>query len=204
MDELNNNQEKKLDKLTIKSIIESLLFINENPISLEELKEVLEIEKKEIEIVSGICIVKVAGGYQMCASPLNEPWIKKLYQGRSRQKLSQAALETLAIVAYRQPITRIEIESIRGVNSEGVIKHLLELGLVKVGGRKEVIGRPFFYITTRKFLEYFGLNSLKDLPNLEEFSSFATKVEEKVQKDSSIEVELKEDKLSFTKMEEEK
>jgi segregation and condensation protein B len=119
--------------------------------------------------------VKVAGGYQMCSNPENEQWIKKLYQEKNKQKLSIASLETLAIIAYKQPITRLEIEAIRGVNTEGVLKHLLELGLIKTEGRKEVVGRPFMYITTRKFLEYFGLNSLKDLPKLEEFASIEEK-----------------------------
>lgn len=166
------------------SILESLLFVNERPIAVGQLSEILEIDKRDIEKAlgeltqeyrernSGICIVKVAGGYQMCSRPDNESWIRKMYQDRSRQKLSHAALETLAIIAYKQPITRMEIESIRGVNVDGVVRHLLKLGLVKCAGRKEVVGRPFLHITTRKFLEYFGLNLLRDLPKLEEFSSF--------------------------------
>ena len=175
--------DKENNYMNIKSIIESLLFINERPLTINELAEVIGIDKKTIEANieelieefrnrnSGICIVKVAGGYQMCSNPENEQWIRKLYQEKNKQKLSTAALETLAIIAYKQPITRLEIESIRGVNVDGVLKHLLELGLIKTEGRKEVIGRPFLYITTRKFLEYFGLNSLKDLPKLEEFAS---------------------------------
>jgi len=173
--------------MNIKSIIESLLFINERPITINELIDVIGVDKKTIETSieelieefknknSGICIVKVAGGYQMCSNPENEQWIKKLYQEKNKQKLSIASLETLAIIAYKQPITRLEIEAIRGVNTEGVLKHLLELGLIKTEGRKEVVGRPFMYITTRKFLEYFGLNSLKDLPKLEEFASIEEK-----------------------------
>ena len=106
----------------------------------------------------------------MCSQPNNESWIKKMYREKNKQKLSVASLETLAIIAYKQPITRLEIESIRGVNVDGVTRHLLKLGLIKTAGRKEVIGRPFLHITTRKFLEYFGLNTLKDLPRLEEFA----------------------------------
>ena len=106
----------------------------------------------------------------MCANSANEEWIKKLYKERNKQKLSRASLETLAIIAYRQPITRLEIEEIRGVDSSGVIHHLLDLELISIRGKKEVPGRPFLYVTTKKFLEYFGLNSLEDLPNLEEFS----------------------------------
>jgi segregation and condensation protein B len=172
---------------SIKSILESLLFVNEKPISLDELCAVLEAPKKDIEAAlqdlttqylsrnGGVCIVQVAGGYQMCSSPTNEPWIKKMYRERSKHKLTGPSLETLAIIAYKQPLARIEIEAIRGVNIDGVIRHLLSLGLIKTEGRKEVVGRPFLYVTTRKFLEYFGLNSLKDLPKLEEFTAIAQK-----------------------------
>lgn len=170
-----------INKERLRSIIESLLFINEKPIDIQEMSEILEVDKKDIADIlenisneykqrsSGICIVKVAGGYQMCSHPDNEPWVRKMYKERGKQKLSIASLETLAIIAYKQPITRIEIEAIRGVNIDGVLRHLLNLGLIKMHGRKEVIGRPFLYITTRKFLEYFGLNILSDLPKLEEF-----------------------------------
>jgi len=176
-----------MGKDQIKSILEALLFVNERPLEVNTLAEIMEIEKKEIEFSleelaktykdreSGLCIVKVAGGYQMCSNPENEVWIKKMYQEKNKQKLSIASLETLAIIAYKQPITRVEIESIRGVNIDGVTRKLTELGLVKIGGRKDVIGRPFLYITTRKFLEYFGINSLKDLPKLEDFAALVDK-----------------------------
>ncbi len=174
-----------MDKTNVKSILEALLFINERPIEVGELTEVLEISRKETEAAleelsleykersSGICIVKVAGGYQMCSSPDNETWVKKMYQERTKQKLSIASLETLAVIAYKQPVTRVEIEAIRGVNVDGVARKLSELGLIKIAGRKDVIGKPFLYITTRKFLEYFGINALKDLPKLEEFAVLA-------------------------------
>jgi segregation and condensation protein B len=173
--------------MNLKPIIESLLFVNERPIELAELTEILGTAKKEVEETvellireynergSGICIVRVAGGYQMCSSPQSEPWIKQMYRERGKQKLTAASLETLAIIAYKQPITRMEIEAIRGVNIDGVTKHLTDLGLIKIEGRKEVPGRPFLYITTRKFLEYFGLNALKDLPKLEDFVALAKK-----------------------------
>ncbi|MDD5069367.1 MAG: SMC-Scp complex subunit ScpB [Candidatus Omnitrophica bacterium] len=175
--------DEAIEKKQIKQILESLLFINEKPIEISELLRVTEKDKKEVgsaldELISeyeqrssGISIVKVAGGYQMCSHPDNEPWVKKMYRERSKHKLSTAALESLAIIAYKQPITRMEIESIRGVNVDGVSRHLLNMGLIKTAGRKDVIGKPFLYITTRKFLEYFGLNSLRDLPKLEEFAS---------------------------------
>lgn len=176
-----------MDIKRIKSITESLMFINEKPIEANVLREVLEVDKKELETAleeltrnykdskMGICIVKVAGGYQMCSAPENEPWIKRMYQEKNKHKLSIASLETLAIAAYKQPITRIEIEAIRGVNVDGVVKKLSDLGLIKIVGRKDVIGKPFLYATTRKFLEYFGINSLKDLPKLEDFIALAEK-----------------------------
>ncbi|MDD5584999.1 MAG: SMC-Scp complex subunit ScpB [Candidatus Omnitrophica bacterium] len=178
-----------LDKSKIKSIAESLLFVNEKPIEIAELSEILSVDKRLVEealeeLVTdytnkpcGISIVKVAGGFQMCSSPESEMWIKKMYRERGKQKLSVASLETLAIISYKQPITRMEIESIRGVNIDGVMKHLTDLGLIKIEGRKEVPGKPFLYVTTRKFLEYFGLNALKDLPKLEEFMILASKEE---------------------------
>ncbi|MCF7874980.1 MAG: SMC-Scp complex subunit ScpB [Candidatus Omnitrophica bacterium] len=176
-----------MDIEKVKSILESLLFVNERPIQLAEISRILELKNKEIKRAfetlkdeyknrdSGIAIVSVAGGYQMCSAPFNEPWIKKMYSHQNKQKLSTASLETLAIIAYKQPITRVEIEEIRGVNVDGVVRKLGELGLVKTAGRKEVVGKPFLYITTRKFLEYFGINSLEDLPNLEEFVNLAEK-----------------------------
>lgn len=177
--------EEFLTKKKVKTLIESLLFANENPVRVEELTQIIEAEKKDIEEIleelrddyqqrgAGICIVKVAGAYQMCSLPESEPWIKKMYRERTKHKLSTAALETLAIIVYKQPITRMEIEAIRGVNIDGVARHLLNLGLIKPEGRKEVVGRPFLYVTTKKFLEYFGLNSLKDLPKLEDFVTLA-------------------------------
>ncbi len=170
--------------MRIKSILESLLFVSDKPLEPKEVAEILEISKKDIEEKieeliqdyknrdAGICIIKVAGGYKMCAAPSNEEWIRKMYKERNKRKLSTASLETLAIIAYKQPITKPEIEAIRGVDVSGVIKHLLDIGLIKIGGRKDVPGRPFIYITTKKFLEHFGLNSLDELPNLEEFAGF--------------------------------
>lgn len=180
------------DGVRIKSIIEALLFVNEKPIEVKEFVEILDISKHEVETVmqelsveyherhSGMCIVPLAGGYQMCSSPENEEWIKKMYRERRKHRLSLPALETLAIIAYKQPITKMEMETLRGVNIDGVLKHLSDLGLIKFGGRKEVVGRPFLYITTRKFLEYFGLNSLADLPKLEDFLTLGEKTNNSV------------------------
>lgn len=167
------------------AILEALLFISDKPLSLQELSEVLAEDKEKIDGYlrnlaeeyrkreAGIKIIKVAGGFKMCANSQYEEWIKKLSRHRNKKSLSKASLETLAIIAYRQPITRLEIEEIRGVDSTGVIHHLLELELITTGGKKEVPGRPFLYVTTKKFLEYFGLDSLDDLPDLEEFSKLS-------------------------------
>ncbi|OQX87905.1 MAG: SMC-Scp complex subunit ScpB [Candidatus Omnitrophica bacterium 4484_70.2] len=167
------------------AILEALLFISDKPLSLRELSEVLAEDKEKIDGYlknlaeeyrkreAGIKIIKVAGGFKMCANSQYEEWIKKLSRQRNKKTLSKASLETLAIIAYRQPITRLEIEEIRGVDSTGVITHLLELELITTQGKKEVPGRPFLYVTTKKFLEHFGLNSLDDLPDLEEFSKLS-------------------------------
>lgn len=175
--------------MNLKSILESILFVNENPVTVEEIVRALDIEKEKIieslellrkeyaERESGISIVKVAGGYQMCSSASNAEWIRKIYKERFKQHLSRASLEVLAIIAYKQPVTKLEIESIRGVNCTEVLKTLLNMGLIKIAGRKNVLGRPFLYRTSRKFLEYFGLNSLSELPRLDEISSFLSKRE---------------------------
>lgn len=189
-----------MEKKEIKSAAEALLFINEKSVEAAELSKIIGVDKKGVEEIldelvfeytsrnSGICIVKVAGGYQMCSSPENEPWIKKMHQERNKQKLSIASLETLAIVAYKQPITRVEIEAIRGVNVDGVMRKLSETNLIKISGKKDVVGRPFLYTTTDKFLEYFGLNSLKDLPKLEDFVALAEQNEalEKTEEETQI------------------
>lgn len=168
-----------------KSIIESLLFIYGEPLSRDRLKEILEIDAKEVDrllsdIVSeyalkntGILIVDVAGGVQMVTNPDCAPWIKKLLSTAMPSRLSIPSLETLAIIAYKQPIIKSEIESIRGVNSDGVVRTLLERRLIKILGRKEVPGRPLLYGTTREFLQSFGLKDLSELPTLKEFHEMA-------------------------------
>src|SRR3989338_9017752 len=117
-------------------------------------------------------VVEIAGGYQMLSSPAYVSYIRDFYKTKHKEKLSKPALETLAIIAYKQPVTRTDVELIRGVNSDGVIAHLLTKELVKPVGRKDVPGRQFLYGTTRQFLEYFGLKSLEDLPPLEAFPHF--------------------------------
>ena len=168
-----------------KQIIEALLFTSERPLSLEQIKEVLEqldnqtiksliaqLKNEYADSGRSFNIVEVAGGYQLTTQPEYAPWLKKLYSKTRKEKLSHPALETLAIIAYRQPVTRHEVEDIRGVNVDGVLNTLMQRSLVRINGRKPIPGRPFLYSTTRQFLEFFGLQSLGDLPKLEEFEEF--------------------------------
>ena len=171
-----------MEKTRIRSIIESLLFVSGEPVSLERISQIIEgVEKKELrQIISelaqeyqeqgrGIRIVEVGGGYQFETARENAEYLLKLIKTRPA-RLTRPALETLAIIAYRQPITRLEVDEIRGVDSSGVIRTLLEYGLIQVMGRKDVPGRPLIYGTTQKFLEFFRLKSLSDLPSPEEFA----------------------------------
>lgn len=175
--------EEVFQKAKLKSVIESLIFTAEKPIPIEEikklfpeidtldLKESIETSMRELEARGGgVRIIEIAGGYQMVTAAENAPELKEFYRIKHTEKLSRPSLETLAIVAYKQPVTRIDVESIRGVNTDGVIKNLLEKGLIRIVGRKEVIGRPYVYGTSRHFLDYFGLKSLEELPKIEEFA----------------------------------
>jgi segregation and condensation protein B len=161
----------------MKAVIEGLLFAaGEDGLSLKELAEVTGLDKHKVELLiheirvdwkeqgRGMQIVKVAQVYQMTTLPEHAPYFEKLAQAPTRTGLSRAALETLAIIAYRQPITRVEIEEIRGVKSDRVIQVLQRKGLIKEVGRAEGAGRPILYGTTKEFLEYFGLNHIEELP----------------------------------------
>ncbi len=167
----------------VKAVIEALLFSSDRPLTLEQLKSILDgFETSQIrafleELSSdyeksnrGIRIVEVAGGFQMITAPDFAPFLKKLYKQRRVERLSKPALETLAIIAYKQPVTKLEIESLRNVDVGGVIKNLLDKSLIRIAGRKKAPGRPYVFGTTRQFLEYFGLNSLDELPKMEDFS----------------------------------
>jgi segregation and condensation protein B len=166
----------------LKAIVEALIFASPEPVTIKTLIKLLDSEPKE-EIVSavealkkdydrpgGLQMVEVAGGYQIVTRPELHEWVRRLFHERTTQKLSVAALETLAVVAYKQPVTAPEIADIRGVNTAGVLGTLLERKLIKIVGRKQVVGRPFLYGTTREFLERFGLNDLSDLPKVEDMS----------------------------------
>lgn len=177
-----------MDREIYKSVIEALIFTSDKPINLEQIKNVFEdIDSADIrslieELKSdfetnkrGLRITEVAGGFQMITAPNLVSYLKKYYKQRQSEKLTSPSLETLAIIAYKQPVTRLEIESIRGVNVDGVIKSLTEKNLIRIAGRKNIIGRPFVYGTTRQFLEYFGLKSLEELPKMEEFANLVAK-----------------------------
>jgi len=166
----------------LKAILESLLFVSPEPLSAVRLVAVLgDVTKVEVERTlkslgkdldqdgRGIRLVEVAGGYRLVTKQEYASWIKRLDKAKSAAKLSRSALESLAIIAYKQPLVRSEIEEIRGVETSGVVRTLLERKLVRIVGRKEVPGRPIMYGTTKFFLEHFGLNDLSQLPPLREF-----------------------------------
>lgn len=167
--------------MKIEKLIEALLFASDIPLNLNKLKEILEVNSSK-EIREGIqslqkyydktdstlTIIEVAGGYQIVSREQFSPYVQKLYKGRQVSRLTQRGLETLAIVAYKQPITKHEIESIRGVNVDGVVKTLLERNLITIEGRQKAPGNPLLYGTTKYFLEYFGLKNIESLPKLKE------------------------------------
>jgi len=167
----------------LKPIVEALIFASPEPLTRKSLYKLLDAEPREdvdaalaavkadYERPGGLQLVEVAGGYQIVTRTELHEWVRKLFHERTSQKLSVQALETLAVIAYKQPVTAPEIAEIRGVSSSGgVLSTLVERHLIKTVGRKPVVGRPFMYATTREFLERFGLNDLTDLPKVEELS----------------------------------
>ena len=166
--------------LSAESVVEAVLFASDEPLTAERLANIAESRVKQIRQhvkslnekyqanKNAFRIEQVAGGYQMMTLSPYKHWLKKLLRARSDSKLSPAALETLAIIAYKQPVIRADIEAIRGVTVGEITRGLMYKGLVKIVGRAEVLGRPMLYGTTKKFLEIFGLNTLKDLPKVEE------------------------------------
>lgn len=189
-----------MDRNFLKGIIETLIFITDKPLSKQKILEIIDDPDISIELIdelineltthylqnSAIEIRNVAEGYQMATKPIYAEYVRRLYRDRTLLRLSPAAVETLAIIAYRQPITKAEIEETRGVDCTGVIETLLERKLIKIVGRKEVIGRPLLYGTTNEFLKYFGLNSLSDLPPIEQF------IEENTEEETKLETEQQE------------
>jgi segregation and condensation protein B len=167
----------------LKPIIEALIFASPEPMTPKMLYKLLDGEPREdvdaavaalkadYERPGGLQIVEVAGGYQIVTRSELHEWVRKIFHERTTSKLSVQALETLAVIAYKQPVTSAEIAEIRGVSSSGgVLSTLVERRLIRIVGRKQVVGRPFMYATTRDFLERFGLNDLSDLPKVEEMA----------------------------------
>ena len=161
-------------------VVEALLFASDAPLEAERIREVLELPSvdearqlvRELTVryegeARTLQILEVAGGYRMVTRPEVAPWLVRLARARTRTRLSRPALEALAIIAYKQPVSRPEIDAVRGVNSEGVLDNLLERRLVRIAGRKEAPGRPYLFETTREFLVAFGLRDVGDLPKVE-------------------------------------
>lgn len=190
-----------LDEGLLKSIIEAIIFASDKPISIKQIKDITECSDTEIvrKLVEELKqdyinskrsfgLVEIAGGLRFSTDPFFARWLKKLYNLKQSECLSGATLETLAIIAYKQSVTKTDIEFIRGVNVDGIIGKLIQKGLVKIIGRKEVIGRPFLYSTTKLFLQYFGLNSIEELPALPEFRNADLEFKNKVDETLSAEI----------------
>ncbi len=166
----------------LKAIVEALIFASPDPLTFKAMTKLLSGEpsedlqaaiaelKQDYARPGGLQLVEVAGGYQIVTRSDLHEWVRRLFHERSTQRLSVQALETLAVVAFRQPVTALEIAEIRGVNTSGVMNTLLERHLIKIVGRKRVVGRPFLYATTKEFLIRFGLNDLTDLPKVEDMA----------------------------------
>lgn len=178
-----------LDTDTEMQVVEALIFVSDEPITLEQIKQVVpgrsseEIRALVEELSSsfsgagrGLRIEEVAGGFRFSTRPELAPWIRTYFRNRNRARLSPASIETLAVIAYKQPITAPEIHEIRGVDPQGSMKTLLEKRLIKIAGKKKVVGRPFLYKTTREFLLHFGLAGIEDLPPIEDFERLAGEI----------------------------
>ena len=167
---------------SLRAIVEALIFASPEPLTpkmlfrlladepKEDVAATIEALKADYESRPGLQMVEVAGGYQIVTRTELHEWVRRLFHERSTQKLTVQALETLAVIAYKQPITTLEVTEIRGVNTSGVFNTLLERHMIKIVGRKQVVGRPFLYATTKEFLIRFGLNDLADLPKVEDMA----------------------------------
>ena len=179
-----NPAEELLVKEDYKRIIENLLFITDRPLSAAKISQVAEVNNIQLtrdiigqlqqeyaDTARAIQIVELGGGFQMATKPEYGRWVRKLFNEKMTAKLSPAALETLAIIAYKQPVTRAEIEAIRGVDIVAPLEKIMERGLVKIVGKKDTPGRPLVYGTTEEFLRLFGLNKISELPEIKTFSN---------------------------------
>ncbi len=178
-----------MENSELKAVIEAMLISTEEPLSVEQMRMVFDnvdtalikaaindLKREYEETQRSFEINEVAGGYQIGTKIKFAKYLRKLFSNKHTERLSKPSLETLAIMAYKQPVTRLDVEEIRGVNVDGVVRSLLEKGLIKIKGRKEVIGRPFLYSTSNLFLKYFGLKTLDDLPPIEQFKEVADEI----------------------------
>lgn len=166
----------------IKKIIESILFVAGDAVAVSNISSALEISEEEIKNIidemiwdrqqknEGVLLIKVEDGVQLCSNPLYTAYIESVLQPVKKTKLSQSLLETLAIIAYRQPITRAEVEQVRGVKCNYSVAALIESGLIERAGRKKTLGNPMMYVTSDEFLRHFGISSLDELPALKQLS----------------------------------
>ncbi len=176
-----------------KQLIEALVFASDVPISGKKIASIIEedvtpgqvnkiidgLNKEFVKSKRAFSIVRIAGGYQVNTRQDFAPWIKKLFKGRIRTRLSQASLESLAIIVFRQPISKVEVDDIRGVNSGGVVKNLLERNLISITGRSDGPGKPLLYGTTKEFLQYLGINEISELPKPKEIAEIMGRMESK-------------------------
>lgn len=183
-------QDSSMSPTEIKSILEAILFAANEPISIKQFSQVLgdvsthDIREQLIALEDdyqaanrSFQLIEIANGFQVCSRPEYRDWIEKFYTRQVRVRLSPPALETLAIVAYKQPVTRTEVEEIRGVNSDSVVNSLIQKGLIRIAGRKPGQGRSLLFATTDRFLEQFGLKNLSELPSIEEIEEILYEVQ---------------------------
>jgi len=199
-------------------IVEAILFASDSPLSIfkintilsdlnpSQIKEIIwKLNRKYMEENHSFTIREVASGYQIYTLPEYAPWVNQIWQDRKFQRLSQASLEALAVIAYHQPVLKAQIDKVRGVDCGGVLHTLLERNLIQTAGRESSWGRPILYGTTKEFLSYFGLNSLSELPKIEELETFLkekesskTRVEEKLkEKEESLQVNTEEEGVTM-------
>ncbi len=179
-----DGSEEPLPEAPVRAIVEALLFASEEPVMLEEVISLIGEDRRDEAAAAlaalegeyagaerGLLVQRLAGGYRITTDPRMAPFVREMVRGRNRRRLSRPALETLALIAYKQPITGPEIQEIRGVSPSGILSTLLDHRLIRILGRKKVVGKPFLYGTTQDFLIRFGLNTLEDLPAVEEFDA---------------------------------
>jgi segregation and condensation protein B len=186
---------RKLTEGQVRNVVESVLFVAPQALSIDQLFEATGIDREKLqralellqgdrrEGISGVVLHEVGGGWQFRTAPESSEWVRRFLKVKP-QRLTRAAVETLAIIAYRQPVTRPEIEDIRGVDSGAVLKALLDRRLIKIVGKKEEVGRPILYGTTKEFLEFFALRDLNALPTLREFQELTEESREIVEKEA--------------------